>query len=424
MRDTPEPAVAVAVMAKEPALGTVKTRLAGVLGERDRLGLYRAFLADRLAQISSLPGVAPWIAFSPEGAEPAFAGVAGPGFGLLAQRGADLGERLHHAAEDLLARGYASVLLVDSDTPSLPPEHLVEAARALDPRRARAGPRPELVLGPAWDGGYYLVGLSRPLPEIFRGIDWSTPRVLGQTVAAAQAAGLSIHFLPSWYDVDTPADLARLQRDLERTPRDRPGYPVRTAEILAALPIAPAPAPRPRDEGFRTLSTRPAYQNRWLDVTESVVELEPGRLTLYGVVTCGPCVGVLPLLDGGRVLLVRQFRYVARRATWEIPTGGVHPGEGLEEAAQRELAEECGYAARRLTHLATYHTSKSVVDEVAHVYLGEGLERAPRPPDDTERIDVRATAFGEALGMVLSGEIVDSMSVIALLAADRRLRGA
>jgi len=409
-------------MAKEPALGQVKTRLAGALDERERLLLYRAFLEDRLAQVAALPDVAPWVAFAPASAEPVFAELAGPGVGLIAQRGSDLGGRLEHAAEDLLSRGHAAVLLVDSDTPSLPPEHLLEAARALDP--ARPGPRPDLVLGPAWDGGYYLVGLSRPRPEIFRGIDWSTPRVLGQTVAAAQAAGLSIHFLPSWYDVDTPADLERLTRDLARIPPCRPGYPARTAEALGALQVAAPPAPPPRDEGFRTLSTRPAYQNAWIDVTESVVELEPGKLTLYGVVTCGPCVGVLPRLDDGRVLLVRQLRYVARRVTWEIPTGGVHPGEDVEAAAQRELAEECGHVARRLTPLLSYHTSKSVMDEVAHLFLGEDLERAPRPPDETERIEVHAVPFEEALRLVLSGEIVDSMTVIAVLAAERHLRAA
>ena len=98
------------------------------------------------------------------------------------------------------------------------------------------------------------------------------------------------------------------------------------------------------------------------------MELPNGRTTIYGVVSCGECVGVLPFLDPDTVLLVQQYRYVARRATWEMPTGGVHAGESVERAAQRELAEEIGCSAARLTHLSTYHTSKSVMDERAHLF--------------------------------------------------------
>jgi len=131
-------------------------------------------------------------------------------------------------------------------------------------------------------------------------------------------------------------------------------------------------------------------------------------------------VGLLPLLDRDTVLLVRQYRYVAGRPTWEMPTGGVHPGETLEQAAQRELAEETGHRARRLRHLSTYHTSKSVVDETAHLFIAEGLRKAETTPDDTEFIDVRPFSLDAALRMVLRGEIVDSMTVIAVLLAARR----
>jgi ADP-ribose pyrophosphatase len=77
---------------------------------------------------------------------------------------------------------------------------------------------------------------------------------------------------------------------------------------------------------WKTVSTRPIYQNRWLSLREDLVELPNGRTTIYGVVGCGECVGVLPFLDPGTVLLVRQYRYVARRATWEMPTAASTPG--------------------------------------------------------------------------------------------------
>jgi ADP-ribose pyrophosphatase len=122
-----------------------------------------------------------------------------------------------------------------------------------------------------------------------------------------------------------------------------------------------------------------------------------------------------PFLDPETVVLIRQYRYVARGVYWEMPTGGVHAGESLEEAAQRELREEIGYTAARLTPLPSYHTSKSVVDETASLFWAEGLTPAPTPPDDTEFIEVRQVPFARALRMVEAGEIKDSMTVIAIL---------
>ena len=176
---------------------------------------------------------------------------------------------------------------------------------------------------------------------------------------------------------------------------------------------------KPSETPWTTLSTKPIYNNKWLSLREDVAELPDGRTTIYGVVTCGPCVGILPFFDSETVLLIRQYRYVARRVTWEMPTGGVHPGESVGEAAQRELAEEIGYSAGRLIPVSTYQTSKSVLDETAHLFLGEEIVKHELPRDKTEFIDVRPFPFEEALRMVLSGEILDSMTIIAVLLAAR-----
>ena len=173
---------------------------------------------------------------------------------------------------------------------------------------------------------------------------------------------------------------------------------------------------------WKTTATRPVYENRWIKVREDVAELPDGRTTIYGVVECAECVGVLPFLDRDTVLLVGQYRYVARDFYWEIPTGAQHPGETLEAAAQRELAEEAGQAAGQLTKLGDFHTSKSIMREIAHLYLAEDLQPASRPADGTEFIERRAFPFAEAIGMVERGEIKDSMTIIAVLLA-ARLRG-
>ena len=174
---------------------------------------------------------------------------------------------------------------------------------------------------------------------------------------------------------------------------------------------------------WKTLSTRHVYENRWLRLREDIAEMPDGRSTIYGVVQCRPCVGVLPFVDADTVVLVGQYRYVAGGFFWEMPTGGVHTDETEEQAVQRELAEESGYVARRLLKLCAFHTSKSVVEETANIYLAEGLEPAPVAPDATEFIEVRTFPFDEVLRMVVDDEIKDAMTIVAVLHAAHRQRG-
>ena len=177
-----------------------------------------------------------------------------------------------------------------------------------------------------------------------------------------------------------------------------------------------------KPELWKTLSSKPIYENNWMRLREDVAELPDGRTTVYGVVTFGDCVGVVPFVDARHVVLVRQFRYVFGEAhRWEIPTGGVKEGESFEQAAQRELAEEAGYHADRLVHVSSYYTSKSICDETAHIYVGEALTPFEEQPDDTEFFERRVFPFAEALRMTLDCEIMDSMSVIGITLAARRL---
>jgi ADP-ribose pyrophosphatase len=173
---------------------------------------------------------------------------------------------------------------------------------------------------------------------------------------------------------------------------------------------------------WRRLTTRAVYENRWIRVREDQVALPDGNTTIYGVVECAGCVGVLPFLDAETVVLVGQYRYVFGSFYWEIPTGAMTSGESEEAAVQRELAEEAGYEAERLVKLCSYHTSKSVVDETANIYLAEGLRAIQLPPDPTEFIEVRQFPFDEVVRMVERSEITDSLTIVAVLHAARRRR--
>lgn len=172
---------------------------------------------------------------------------------------------------------------------------------------------------------------------------------------------------------------------------------------------------------WKTLSSRLVYENPWTRLREDVAEMPNGRTTIYGVVECKPCVGVLPFIDADHVVMVRQYRYVFDEGQrWEMPTGGVKADESLEEAARRETREEIGYDAADLQPLSIYYTSKAIMREVAHLYLGRNLSQVEAKPDETEFLEVGILPFEQVLAMVLASEIRDSMTVIAVLHAARQ----
>ena len=196
-------------MAKAPLAGQVKTRLCPPLSPEEAAELYRCFLLDKIEQVRSLDKASPVIAYTPADSGDLFEGLA-PGFSLLPQRGVDLGARLASCLEHLLAAGNGGALATDSDTPTLPVPFLQRAVDLL------AGQQVDVVVGPSEDGGYYLIGLRAPQPELFAEMPWSTSRVLRETTERARVRGLRLAELPPWYDVDTPGDLERLRGDLAR----------------------------------------------------------------------------------------------------------------------------------------------------------------------------------------------------------------
>lgn len=205
-------------MAKAPDAARVKTRLSPLLRPDEARALSACFLRDMTDMLVSAGRAAPidgYIAFAPAGSEASFAPIVAPGTGYVLADGAidappgvtGFGRCLLQAAQALFARGYGAVGLLNSDSPTLPARLIVEAAQLL------AAPGDRAVLGPATDGGYYLLALKAPHAELFADVDWSTARVADQTRAAAQRLGLAVAEIAPWYDVDDPTSLAHLVRD-------------------------------------------------------------------------------------------------------------------------------------------------------------------------------------------------------------------
>lgn len=202
---------ALAVMAKAPRAGKVKTRLSPPLTPDQAADLNICFLkdtAENIAAVAVLGGAAGVISYTPVGEEALFDTLLPADFALIPQRGDGFGERLVATAQDLLSCGYGSVCLIDSDSPTVPRAAFERAMAELQ----REGDR--IVIGPAVDGGYYLIGLKRAHPEVFAGITWSTSSVFSETVTAAKKAGMEVVALPLWYDVDDGETLELLSAEL------------------------------------------------------------------------------------------------------------------------------------------------------------------------------------------------------------------
>src|SRR5579872_7013033 len=188
------------IFAKWPLAGTAKTRLA-VLGPHLAAGAARAFLLDTMERFSILD-LRRVVAFAPADALPDFAALTQGRFALIPQSAGDLGQRLCTFLRQEIAGGADAVVVIGTDSPTLPVAYVEQAFAEL----ARA----DVVLGPATDGGYYLVGCGGRVPPIFDAISWGGHRVLGETVARLRDPTWRLALLPPWYDVDTPDDWAML----------------------------------------------------------------------------------------------------------------------------------------------------------------------------------------------------------------------
>lgn len=219
---------ALVLFMKAPRPGTVKTRLTPRVSIDEAAELYSAFILDTLHLAQGVSGASLFVAWTPDDGlaelQSALGGPGGPGdpgdpdVNWFRQQGGHLGERLSNAFAVFLQKGWDKTVVLGGDSPLLPHAFVEEAFDSLD--------RHDVVLGPAADGGYYLIGLGGPggperggkvaghYASLFESIHWGTGRVLRQTRAAVRACGLSCHELPTWHDVDRPGDLDWIAREI------------------------------------------------------------------------------------------------------------------------------------------------------------------------------------------------------------------
>jgi rSAM/selenodomain-associated transferase 1 len=213
--------VAIGIICKAPQPGRSKTRLATAIGDAAASELSACFLHDVAAAIDEVPealGRRGYGVYAPAGTEDIMRQLLPASFGLLLQTGDDLGQVLLGATRAFLLAGHDGVLLVNGDSPTLPPRLLVQAIEAL------RDPGDRMVLGPASDGGYYLIGLKRPHPHLFSEIAWGTDTVARTTRKRAAEIELATTLLPEWYDVDDIESLRWLRDELAgRSTRFRGG---------------------------------------------------------------------------------------------------------------------------------------------------------------------------------------------------------
>jgi rSAM/selenodomain-associated transferase 1 len=201
----PMHANALAVMAKAPIPGKVKTRMVPPLTHEQAAQLFQVLLLDQLEHLTALEDVDLYVAFTPVEAKTLIKGIVPANFQCFHQRGHDLGERMYEVFAELWRRGHRNLVLIGGDLPVVPFLFLRDAFKVLQ-REDR-----QLVFGPSEDGGYYLVGMNQPTPEIFQEMSWSHDQVLKQTTEKVTRLGIDFGLLPGWFDLDTIKDLERLR---------------------------------------------------------------------------------------------------------------------------------------------------------------------------------------------------------------------
>ena len=213
---------ALILFARDPILGKVKTRLSPFLKDDVILKLYTCSLQDSLDNIQKVENVDHFVGVAPSNESGFFTKIPGSDIRLFVQEGENLGEELRRAIQARLSEGYKRVVIIGSDSPSLPASYIYRAL----------GSDKDIVLGPSTDGGYYLIGMAGKVVEVFKDVAWGTEKVLSETLEHLEQNGASLELLPVWYDVDSPDDLKFFKTHLELIEQAGLGKAGETGKLL------------------------------------------------------------------------------------------------------------------------------------------------------------------------------------------------
>lgn len=396
----------VLIVAKAPVPGRAKTRLAPPLSADQAAALGCALLLDTLEACRAEEPETALLCVDAEDAA-ALRSLAGADTAIEIQEGRGFADALGFAMADRLPRGPTA--LVSSDIPGIP-------AGALERTSALLEEGADVVLGPARDGGYWLIAMREPHEGVFLEIPWSTPAVFAVTLSRCEGLGLSVATLETWPDIDTGVDLALLVREADALPAPRTRLLVRE---LAAAGVLDAGPPAPDLVRSELLADSP-----WRAVLDDRLVTGDGRSTGYTYLAVPRAVFVVPLTDAGELVLVRQYRHPVRDWTLEVPAGSVHDGESPLEAAERELAEEVGGSAAAWLHLTTFYSSSAHLSLRSDAFLATGVTLAEPKPEEDEEVTVVRLAAGEALGRARAGELLEGQTALAVLLAAPHLEKA
>jgi uncharacterized protein len=385
----------VLIVAKAPRPGHSKTRLVPPLSPDQAAALQTAMLLDTLDGCAREG--AQVLILAPEGDRDALEALA-PGVPVVAQEGRGLADALRLATTRYGAEG--PLALVSSDIAGVPEGEVAQAFSLLDGA--------DVVLGPALDGGYWLIAMKEPHQEPFRDIPWSSPACLAVTRDRARAAGLTVAEVAAWRDIDTLADLAALAEDGvgDSAPRTR--------DALAGLvdELAELQSPPFALKASTLLSGSP-----WRSVIHDELTRRDGRPVDYTYLAVPRAVFCVAVTTDQHMLFVRQYRHPVRDVTLEVPAGAVEDGESPRTAGERELREEVGGLGGTWRHLSTFFSSSAHMSLRSDVFLITGVELGASSPDEDEDLGLVLIPVAEAIATARAGRFVEGQTALSILLA-------
>ena len=388
----------VLIVAKAPAGGRSKTRLVPPLTPKEAAALHEALLLDTLEACRRETDDVRILYADPHDEE-ALAALA-PGCHLVRQKGRGLADALRLGIAEHVGRG--AVAIVSSDVPGLPSGSLSAAFAAL-------ADGADIVLGPAVDGGYWLIAMREAHAAPFVGIPWSTPAVLAVTRQRCVEAGLNVVELPLWRDIDTLVDLAFARQEI--APETAP----RTLLLLERI-AGGVPEPPP----LELVSSELLAGSPWRDLIADRL-LWQGRKTTYAYIGAPRAVFVAAVTATDELLLVRQYRHPVRDWTIEVPAGSVVDGESSLEAAKRELHEEAGGESEHWQHLTTFFSSSAHLSLRSDAWLATGVHVGDAAPEEGEAVTLIRMPVGEAFELARQGGFAEGQTALTILLAAAHL---